>query len=129
VLLAERRTTGAFDGIGPTTTMGELLGATAEGVGSTARLTWVPGAFLTEQGVQPWMGDEALPMWLPRPEYDGMTARDATPSLDAGLVVRPVAETARDTLAWLREHPDARRTGLSREHEQRVLAAWHGRSG
>ncbi|GAA5142645.1 SDR family oxidoreductase [Nocardioides marinquilinus] len=129
VLLAERRTPGAFDGVGPTTTTGRLLDETAAGVGSTAALTWVPGAFLTEQGVEPWMGDSALPMWLPRPEYDGMTARDASPSLDAGLVVRPVAETARDTLAWLRERPEVRRTGLSREHEQQVLAAWHGRSG
>ena len=41
--------------------------------------------------------------------------------------MRPVADTARDTLAWLRETPDATRTGLSREREAEVLAAWHAR--
>ena len=49
------------------------------------------------------------------------------PPADAGLTVRPVADTARDTLAWLRETPDAPRTGLSREREAGVLAAWHAR--
>ena len=48
----------------------------------------------------------------------------APPSYDAGLTTRPVAETARDTLAWLREQADAPRTGLTREREQAVLAAW-----
>ena len=42
----------------------------------------------------------------------------------AGLVVRPGADTARDTLAWLRATPDAVRTGMSRERESEVLAAW-----
>jgi hypothetical protein len=54
-----------------------------------------------------------------------MTAHDATPSYDAGLVTRPVAETARDTLAWLRATPDATVTGMSRQKEGAVLAAWH----
>jgi hypothetical protein len=49
------------------------------------------------------------------------------PSRAAGLTVRPVADTARDTLAWLRETPDATRTGLGRERELGVLAAWHAR--
>ena len=55
------------------------------------------------------MGPRSVPLWLPRPEYDGMLAHDATPSYDAGLVTRPLADTARDTLAWLRATPDATR--------------------
>ncbi|WP_187366761.1 NAD-dependent epimerase/dehydratase family protein [Nocardioides dongxiaopingii] len=124
VTLAEQRTAGEYDGVGPATPIGDLLAGVAEGVGSEAALTWVPDDVLAEHGVEPWSGERGLPLWLPRPEHDGMLAHDARPSLDAGLVVRPVAETARDTLAWLRAHPDATRTGLSREHEREVLRAW-----
>ena len=70
------------------------------------------------------MGPRSVPLWLPRPEYDGMLAHDASPSYDAGLVTRPLADTARDTLAWLRDTPDATLTGLGREEEAEVLAAW-----
>jgi hypothetical protein len=46
--------------------------------------------------------------------------------LEAGLTIRPFAETTRDTLAWLRTTPDAKVTGLTREEEQEVLAAVRG---
>jgi hypothetical protein len=52
-------------------------------------------------------------------------AHDVTASYDAGLVTRPVSETARDTLLWLREDPDAAVTGLTRAEERTVLDAWH----
>ncbi len=127
VTAAEQRTTGAYDGVGPTMPAGDLLAQTAAGVGSDATLTWVPSDFLTEQGVEPWSGEQGLPLWLPRPEYDGMLAHDPTPSVEAGLTTRPVAETAADTLAWLRDHPDVDRTGLTREREREVLSAWRPR--
>ena len=73
------------------------------------------------------MGEAALPLWLPRPEYEGMMTHDHEAPRRAGLAVRPVADTARDTLAWLRATPDAVRTGLSREREAEVLAAWAAR--
>jgi hypothetical protein len=49
-------------------------------------------------------------------------ARDVAPSLAAGLRLRPLAETARDTLTWVRATPDAVVTGLTREEEREVLA-------
>lgn len=124
VTAAEARTTGAYDGTGRPTPIGDVLAATAAGVGAEPSFTWVPSDFLTEHDVEPWAGENGLPLWLPRPEYDGMMGRDVSPSYAAGLVTRPVADTARDTLAWLREQPDATRTGLGREHERSVLAAW-----
>ena len=54
-------------------------------------------------------------------------AHDLRASYDAGLVTRPIGDTARDTLAWLRGHPDAASTGISREDEANVLRAWHER--
>ena len=55
-----------------------------------------------------------------------MSAIDVTPSYDAGLTTRAIADTARDTLAWLRATPDAPVTGIDRDREAAVLAAWHG---
>jgi nucleoside-diphosphate-sugar epimerase len=124
VTAAEAWATGDFDGAGPRMTMGEVLAAVAEGCAAEVELTWVPQEFLTAQGVEPWAGPDSLPLWLPRPEYDGMTDHDVTPSYDAGLVTRPVADTARDTLAWLRSTPDAPVTGITREREAELLDAW-----
>src|SRR3712207_9145943 len=60
--------------------------------------TWVPQEFLLDHGVAPWDGAHSLPIWLPLPRYAGLLARDVSASLGAGLSVRPVADTARDTL-------------------------------
>jgi len=121
---AETRRTGVFDGIGAPLPIRDLLLEVAAGAGVAPELTWVPQEFLAEREVEPWAGPRSIPLWLPRPEYDGMLAHDATPSYDAGLVTRPLADTARDTLAWLRDHPDAKLTGLARDEEAAVLAAW-----
>ncbi|WP_182524950.1 epimerase [Nocardioides dongkuii] len=120
---AEQRRTGDFDGVGPVLPIAELLTQVAEGVGAAPTWTWVPQGALEAQGVEPWDGPRSVPLWLPRPAYDGLTAHDVTPSLEAGLRIRPHAETARDTLAWLRATPDAVVTGLTAEEEAEVLGA------
>jgi nucleoside-diphosphate-sugar epimerase len=126
--LAEQRTAGTWDAIGPPTPMATMLEEVARGVGTSPALVWVPSEFLTEHDVEPWAGERGVPLWLPRPEYDGMTAHDHVPAAAAGLVSRPLADVARDTLAWSHATPDAVRTGLSREAEAEVLAAWRARS-
>ena len=119
--LAETRTTGTYDAVGNPVPLGELLAHTAAGVGAGyPRLTWVDSAFLEEQGVEPWMGEGSLPLWLPRPAYDGMLAHDPGPAVAAGLRLRPLAETAPGCL-------DSPVTALSPEREAEVLAAWHAR--
>ncbi len=116
----ETRTTGAFDAIGQLTALGDLLAAVAEGVSAEPQLTWVDSDFLTEQGVELWAGEGSVPLWLPRPEYDGMMSHSPARAIDAGLRLRPVPETARDTLGEVA-------IGLSPEREAEVLAAWHTR--
>lgn len=121
---AEARRTGVVDGIGPVQRFAEFLDDIAAGIGATPTWTWVDQELLTEQGVEPWAGPESVPMWLPRPDYDGMLAHDADLPRAAGLSTRPVADTARDTAAWVDETPDVVRTGITREREQELLAAW-----
>ncbi|CAB4738906.1 unannotated protein [freshwater metagenome] len=122
VRAAEDGLTGTFDGVGPAMTVGDLLTDCTIGLDVTPAWVWAGDDELAAAGVQPWSGPRSLPLWLPRPAYDGMLAHDWTPSEAAGLTVRRIAETARDTLAWLRATPDAVVTGLTREEEAEVLA-------
>jgi nucleoside-diphosphate-sugar epimerase len=119
LVLAESRTTGTYDAVGTPMPLAELLAGVASGVGGPfPDLTWVDSAFLEEQGVQPWAGEGSLPLWLPRPAYDGMLAHDPGPAVAAGLRLRPLAETAPSCL-------DSPVTALTPEREAEVLAAWH----
>lgn len=116
--LCAERTSGTYDAVGERLSLRDLLAAVAVGVGGPeATLTWVPADVLLEHGVEPWSGPDAIPLWLPRPEYDGMTAHDPGPALAAGLRLRPVSDTARDSLA----DPGV---GISAEREAELLGAW-----
>ena len=97
---AERRIHGAFAVPGPgTETMGEMLEACVAATGSDARLVWTEEAFLLEHDVDQWTG---LPLWAV-PEGESAAVWDVDPSAAraAGLEWRPIAETVRDTWAWL----------------------------
>jgi 2'-hydroxyisoflavone reductase len=65
-----------------------------------------------------WAGDEL-----------GMSRTNISRALAKGLTFRPLADTARDTLAWFKsQKPDRQaklRAGLTAEREAEVLAAWH----
>ena len=86
-------------------------------------LVWSSEEFLADQKVEPWSGDRSLPVWVPGEDDRGFMAHDVAPSLAAGLRLRPLADTARDTLAWVRSDPAAKVTGLTRDEEREVLAA------
>jgi nucleoside-diphosphate-sugar epimerase len=127
VTACEQRTSGVYDGVGRAMPISDLLAQCAEGVDSEVTWTWVDQEFLQAQEVEPWMGPGSIPLWLPRPDYDGLPAHDVGPSLDAGLTIRPLADTTRDTLAWLRATPDATVSGISLDRERELLDAWLAR--
>ena len=122
VTCAEQRLPGVLDAIGPVLPRASLLEQVAAGVGGDADLRWVPSEQLLALGVAEWTGPRSLPLWLVDDADVGMLSHDPDPVAAAGLVCRPVASTAADTLAWLRSTPDAARTGLTREEEAEVLA-------
>src|SRR5215475_3673280 len=98
-----------YDGIGAPVPRVRFLHDVAAGVGVGApRLVWVDDAFLAEHGVNPWAGPRSLPLWLPLPEYGGFLTHDAAPSAAAGLATRPLADTAHDTLVWVRSAESAK---------------------
>jgi 2'-hydroxyisoflavone reductase len=70
-----------------------------------------------------------MPVWVPaQGDTAGASQRSNARALGAGLSFRPLATTARDTLAWFRTLPADRqhelRAGIKPEREQQVLAAW-----
>ncbi|MBV9773648.1 MAG: NAD-dependent epimerase/dehydratase family protein [Gemmatimonadetes bacterium] len=128
--MAERRAAGVYNAVGPRgkLTFWAWLESCRLATESGARLTWVDEEFLREQGVEPM---EDLPFWFPEgdPEMAGAFHTDAQRALAEGLTYRPLAETVRDTVEWDRGLPEEvkGRTGLSREREAALLAAWHAR--
>jgi hypothetical protein len=121
---------GVFDGIAPPMARIDFLTAVAAGVGRPRpELTWVDQAFLEERGIEPWAGPNSLPLWLPLPDYAGFMARDVSATVAAGLPVRDLRDTARDTLDWYRmAGASPLRGGLAADQESAALAAWHARA-
>jgi len=123
--VAQRRVGGIFDGISPPMSWQAFVDQVAAGVGSPARFTWVDDQFLVDAEVAAWDGERSLPFWLPAGgELDGFMRRDVSTAVAAGLRCRPVADTARDTWAWLQGREPAEKPGLSREDEAELLARW-----
>lgn len=132
VHLIEREAAGTYNAIGPqpAPALRELLATCNAVSGNKATLTWVPADFLEQQQVAPW---SELPLWFhPAGEFAGFGTISNERALAAGLRFREPGTTAADTLAWVRALPaDApaklRGSGLTREKEAAVLAAWHRR--
>ncbi|GHO45355.1 NAD-dependent epimerase/dehydratase family protein [Ktedonospora formicarum] len=128
VRLSEARVTGAFNGIGPEqpVPLGQVLERIRVAVGGTASLTWVAEDFIEKHEITPWM---ELPLWIPGEDGDVFCTVKNTKAVESGLTYRSLEETARDTLAWIREQQDEGQLGktLAPEREREVLAAWHER--
>ena len=79
--------------------------------------------WLLDHGVEPWMGERSLPLWLTDPDWRGFGARDSRRAVAEGLRTRPLAETLADVLAWEleREQPAVRRAGLRDDDERALL--------
>jgi 2'-hydroxyisoflavone reductase len=123
VRAAEEGLGGTYNASGPVTTREHVLETCASVAGTGAELVWADPDFLHAQGVEEWM---ELPLWLYDAKYRGMLSVDASPAFAAGLRPRPLEETVRDTVAWMRsgDAPTEFPAGLDREKEQAVLDAW-----
>lgn len=133
---AEAGTGGTFNVTGPTgnATMGSWLADCVAATGSSADLVWVADDFLVDRDVAPWT---ELPLWMPPGQgSDHVWDARTTAAEDAGLRCRPVAETVRDTWAWMQaggRPPDAPPHahlpphGIDAGKERRLLAEWRAR--
>jgi 2'-hydroxyisoflavone reductase len=122
--------TGIYNATGPAKPLaiGEMLDQIKGALNWDAKFTWVPGDFLEKEKVEAWSD---MPVWTG--EESGMARTNITRALAKGLTFRPLADTARDTLAWFKSQPQDRqsklRAGLTPEREAEVLAAWRKQLG
>jgi 2'-hydroxyisoflavone reductase len=126
--MAERGDGGVFNLCAPATPypMVQILESCRTVTGSDATFTWVSAEFLRAHGLD---AEEALPYWE-APEYVALTRFDPSKALAAGLRVRPLEESIRDTWSWDRTRQDMPLrdgVGVSLDKEAELLAAWHAR--
>jgi 2'-hydroxyisoflavone reductase len=119
---------GTYNATGPSSelTMAELLYGCRAATSGDVKFTWVDEAFLLDQQVGPFM---EMPMWVPGEAMKAFMQIKCDKARSVGLSFRPLADTARDIIAWARTQPADRKTmaGLSAEKEKQILAAWHAR--
>lgn len=122
VTVACARESGVVHGAGEPTTVGHLLELSARASGATGHQVARSPEELEAAGVQAWMGERSLPLWLPA-SHHGMGLMDDTRALGLGLRRRPLAETLADVLADERERglDRPRRAGLTRSEELELL--------
>lgn len=78
----------------------DLVEACAAAAGVRPRWVWADDAWLVERDVKPW---NELPLWLPpESEFAKIMETGNSRAAAAGLRLRPLQETAADTLAWWR---------------------------
>jgi 2'-hydroxyisoflavone reductase len=129
VRTVENGETGIYNATGPAKPLG--IGGMLDGIKAAEKANsnfiWVSEEFLTQQKVEPWSD---MPVWTGK--ESGLARTNITRALAKGLTFRPLADTARDTLAWFKSLPQDRqsklRAGLTPDREAEVLAAWNKRA-
>jgi nucleoside-diphosphate-sugar epimerase len=113
---------GVFNVNGIPIAMESFLETCARAAGSDARVVWSDPRFLADAGVEL---EAAFPIWA-APEYEGASSFDASKAIEAGLPLRPVEQTVRDTLAWDRSRPQTwpMQAGLDPDRERELLTSW-----
>jgi 2'-hydroxyisoflavone reductase len=130
--VVEDKVVGTYNALGPEKpiTMKEVVDACNAAGGNKATVTWVAADFLDKQEVHGWSD---MPLWIDnKGEMAGFGTLANARAVAKGLTFRPILDTAKDTLAWLQTVPDAERpklasTGIARDREEKVLAAWKAR--
>jgi len=132
IRLCEQRTTGVYNALGPQTpwSFAGFLDGIREAVPSDGAFTWVDTDFLLGHDVLPY---REMPVWMPaRDGHEGFGRFDITREVALGLTFRPLAVTARDTLAYYHAQPEERqrelRAGITPEREAAVLQRWRERT-
>src|SRR5437773_7674207 len=130
IRMVESGGTGIYNATGPVKPLaiGGMLDGIKQAEKSNANFAWLPYEFLKEQKVQAWSD---MPVWA-GDELD-LSRTNINRALAKGLTFRPLADTARDTLAWFKSLPQDRqsklRAGLIPEREAEVLSAWNKKKG
>jgi 2'-hydroxyisoflavone reductase len=125
IRMVENRETGIYNATGPAKPIGVagMLNGIKDAEKSNATFTFLPYEFLKQNKVEAWSD---MPVWAG--DELGLSRTKIDRALSKGLTFRPLADTARDTLAWFKSLSQDRqskmRAGLTPEREHQVLKAW-----
>jgi 2'-hydroxyisoflavone reductase len=126
----EEKITGVYNTTGEPMTMKAFVEGIREGVSADTTFTFLGKEFTEQQH----LGFGEFPLWIPQEgEGAGFHQRDVSKAVKAGLKFRPIADTAKATLAWFNEVPEAMHKNLlnpgrlTPEREKEILEAF--RSG
>ncbi|WP_395245374.1 NAD-dependent epimerase/dehydratase family protein [Agromyces sp. MMS24-K17] len=121
----ERGLTGTFDAVGERNTVAGVVASSLEVAGRRGEVVAVPAAFLVEQGVAEWSGEDSMPLWIADASWSAFQAHSNAAAVAAGLRLRPLEETLADLLAWERAQglDRARGAGLSAGRERDLVRA------
>jgi nucleoside-diphosphate-sugar epimerase len=123
---AEQGLGGVFNAVGPSRAMEDILETIRNETESDAHLRWVPADLLLERGAEEYV---TLPLWIVDPAWRGHGQVANARAVAAGLTFRPVEETIRDTLAWIRSGDELfidqgrPRPGVDPELERELVSA------
>lgn len=127
VRAVEHSIDGVFNCVTPraSITFGDLCRACMhEAAPEDAVMLPLPDEFMAQHEVRPWT---ELPLWIPAASESASIANaDSSRAIAAGLTIRPIAETVRDTLAWARaaeKRPGGLKAGMAPEREAALLEA------
>lgn len=122
---AEAGTTGIYNAVGPIVALHEWIELSRTIGGHTGPVVMAEPGWLVDQGVNAFMGEESLPLWVGGADWAGFSARDGSAARTAGLRHRPPAELLADLLGWEREQgvDRARAAGLSPGRERELISA------
>lgn len=116
--LVSTSTTGLFNAVGPSTTFSDMVKACSSAAGTTPDIVWASQSFLDENRIR-------FPLdILSSARSDGIFRVSNERALKAGLVNRPLVDTASTVLRWDRRRPQGRlkvQRGLSMEREEELL--------
>ena len=123
-----QRVSGVFNTTGKPLLLPAHLAAARAVAGHTGPVVRADPQTLIAHGIQPWMGERSLPLWLHDAQERGLNAHDGSRARAAGLTSRPLEDTLHDTLAWelTRAPGRTRRAGLSDEDELALLDELRG---
>lgn len=120
IQLVEAGATGVYHAMGSDKhiTVGDIINTTRRITGTDVKPVWVGRDFLEENQV-------ALPLVLSAKVEDAFRV-DQTKAFNSGLVIRPLEETVRDTLAWISQRPADHKwiAGLTPNREAELLEIW-----
>lgn len=142
LLCAEINIAGTFNAVGPRDrlSVGAMVAGIKKGCGTDPKVTWVPNEFIEkwseikkEESEKP-NRMHLVPCVSPDDEAKGYATVSNAKAVAAGMTFRSVADSARDSLKWIKEGQDPKRTEQMQEYldsgkEDNLLKEWGEREG